>query len=74
MTETSSQIVTSLAFDMTLGTAYVDKNVKKISKRSTLKPTGLCPVAIDKSVVNSPYMIDILDSKQKPLEEKCVGN
>lgn len=47
-------VVTNLATAMILDTAYIDENNEKIkSEKSTLKPTGSCPVAIEESVGNA---------------------
>lgn len=67
--EEGFRIVTNLATDMILGTAYIDENIKKISPRKNiLRPTGSSTVTLDGSVDNVASMADSLESKQEPFK------
>lgn len=64
-------IVTNLAADMILETAYSNEIIKKICyKSSTMKPTSSSPVAIEESVDNAAYMADSPESKQHNFEDE----
>lgn len=64
-------IVTNLATDMSLGTAYINQNIKNISpKKGTLRRTGSSPVAIEEIVGNATYMIGRMETKQSNFEDE----
>lgn len=59
-------VVTSLATDTILATAYIDKNIEKINhKKGTLKATGWSPVTIEKSIGNVAYITNRVEKKKE---------